>query len=61
LKCMPGTGNVVTYMVTHLYRYKVPTIKKNRRPIIALQTERNQIQSQRKYQLEKDHRIGHMV
>jgi len=47
LKCMPGTGNVVTYMVTHLYRYRVPTIKKNRRPIIALQTERNQIQSEK--------------
>lgn len=37
LKCIPGTGRVVMYMVTHLYRYSVPTMKKNRRPMIDLE------------------------
>lgn len=35
-KCMPGTGSVVTYMVTQRYRYNVPMIKKNLRPTIDL-------------------------
>lgn len=34
--CMPGTGRVVTYMVTHLYMYNVPKMKKYRLAIIAL-------------------------
>lgn len=29
MKCMPGTGSVVTYIVMHRYRYSVPTIQKN--------------------------------
>lgn len=36
LKCIPGTGSVVTYMVIHRYRYSVPTIQKNLLLIIDL-------------------------
>lgn len=35
-KCIPGTGNVVTYIVMQRYRYNVPMIKKNLRPTIDL-------------------------
>lgn len=40
LKCIPGTGRVVMYMVMHRYRYSVPTMNKNRRPTIDLPKER---------------------
>lgn len=39
LKCMPGTGRVVTYIVIHRYKYNVPTIQKNLLPIIDLEEE----------------------
>ena len=41
LKCMPGTGRVVIYMVTQRYKYSVPTMKKNRRPMIDLQKNKD--------------------
>lgn len=37
LKCVPGTGSVVTYIVIHRYRYSVPTIQKNLLLIIDLE------------------------
>lgn len=37
LKCMPGTGSVVTYIVIHRYRYSVPTMQKNLLLIIDLE------------------------
>lgn len=40
MKCMPGTGSVVTYIVIHRYRYSVPTIQKNLLPIIDLEGRR---------------------
>lgn len=36
LKCIPGTGSVVTYIVIHRYRYSVPTMQKNLLLIIDL-------------------------
>lgn len=36
--CFPGTGSVVMYMVMQRYMYSVPIRKKQRRPMIALQT-----------------------
>lgn len=40
MKCMPGTGSVVTYIVIHRYRYSVPTIQKNLLLIIDLEGKR---------------------
>lgn len=42
LKCMPGTGSVVTYIVIHRYRYSVPTIQKNLLLIIDLEEEKKE-------------------
>lgn len=36
LKCIPGTGRVVMYIVMQRYRYSVPTMKKNLLPMIDL-------------------------
>ena len=36
-KCIPGTGNVVTYIVIQRYRYNVTMMKKNLSPTIDLQ------------------------
>lgn len=41
LKCMPGTGSVVTYIVIHRYRYSVPTMQKNLLLIIDLEKGKN--------------------
>lgn len=40
LKCMPGTGSVVTYIVIHRYKYSVPTIQKNLLLIIDLEEKK---------------------
>lgn len=42
MKCMPGTGSVVTYIVIHRYRYSVPTIQKNLLLIIDLEEEKKE-------------------
>ncbi|VCW66105.1 unnamed protein product [Gulo gulo] len=39
LKCMPGTGRVVTYMVIQRYRYSVPTMQKNLLLMMDLETQ----------------------
>lgn len=41
LKCMPGTGRVVTYMVIQRYRYSVPTMQKNLLLMMDLETQGN--------------------
>lgn len=46
LKCMPGTGSVVTYIVIHRYRYSVPTMQKNLLLIIDLEKGKNRADSQ---------------
>lgn len=48
LKCIPGTGSVVTYIVIHRYRYSVPTIQKNLLPIIDLEEEKKEENTIRK-------------
>lgn len=40
LKCIPGTGSVVTYIVIQRYRYSVPTIQKNLLLIIDLEEKK---------------------
>lgn len=40
MKCIPGTGSVVTYIVIQRYRYSVPTIQKNLLLIIDLQEKK---------------------
>lgn len=41
MKCIPGTGSVVTYIVIHRYRYSVPTMQKNLLLIIDLEKGKN--------------------
>lgn len=43
LKCIPGTGRVVMYIVIQRYKYSVPTMKKNLLPIIDLKKKRLKI------------------
>lgn len=45
LKCMPGTGRVVTYMVIQRYRYSVPTMQKNLLLMMDLETKGNRAHS----------------
>lgn len=47
LKCMPGTGSVVTYIVIHRYRYSVPTIQKNLLLIIDLEEKKEKEKRQK--------------
>ena len=46
LKCIPGTGSVVTYIVIHRYRYSVPTMQKNLLLIIDLEKGTNRADTQ---------------
>lgn len=46
LKCIPGTGSVVTYIVIHRYRYSVPTMQKNLLLIIDLEKGKNRADTQ---------------
>lgn len=44
MKCIPGTGSVVTYIVIHRYRYSVPTMQKNLLLIMDLEKGKNRAQ-----------------
>lgn len=46
MKCIPGTGSVVTYIVIHRYRYSVPTMQKNLLLIIDLEKGKNRADTQ---------------